>query len=137
MVCDLRGSSAERRSRKFRNAIDSLLAVTVPSITVAVPTWICRARRACRNPERADLLWTPEIEANIERWQQTGNFPFPIFTSILRQLLNSSLLRTFASFTMLHPSQVNWEVTMPVTSLFGLAKSHCELENNPKKDPHG
>lgn len=28
-------------------------------------------------PEKADLLWTPEIEAEIERWQQTGNFPFP------------------------------------------------------------
>jgi hypothetical protein len=28
-------------------------------------------------PEKADLLWTPQIEAEIERWQQTGNFPFP------------------------------------------------------------
>ncbi|KAG9243468.1 putative ubiquitin carboxyl-terminal hydrolase 2 [Calycina marina] len=28
-------------------------------------------------PERADLLWTPEIEAEIERWQQSGVFPFP------------------------------------------------------------
>ncbi|TVY26327.1 Sterol uptake control protein [Lachnellula hyalina] len=28
-------------------------------------------------PEKADLLWTPEIEADIQRWQQTGNFPFP------------------------------------------------------------
>ncbi|PQE16106.1 putative UPC2 Regulatory involved in control of sterol uptake protein [Rutstroemia sp. NJR-2017a WRK4] len=28
-------------------------------------------------PEKADLLWTPEIEAEIERWQQTGSFPFP------------------------------------------------------------
>lgn len=28
-------------------------------------------------PEKADLLWTPEIEAEIERWQQTGIFPFP------------------------------------------------------------
>jgi hypothetical protein len=28
-------------------------------------------------PEKADLLWTPEIEADIERWQRTGNFPFP------------------------------------------------------------
>jgi hypothetical protein len=28
-------------------------------------------------PEKADLLWTPEIEAEIERWQQTGTFPFP------------------------------------------------------------
>lgn len=28
-------------------------------------------------PEKADMLWTPEIEAEIEMWQQTGNFPFP------------------------------------------------------------
>lgn len=28
-------------------------------------------------PEKADLLWTPEIEKEIERWQQTGSFPFP------------------------------------------------------------
>lgn len=28
-------------------------------------------------PEKADLLWTPEIEAEIERWQRAGNFPFP------------------------------------------------------------
>ncbi|KAH8589986.1 hypothetical protein B0O99DRAFT_522306 [Bisporella sp. PMI_857] len=28
-------------------------------------------------PEKADLLWTPEIETEIELWQQTGNFPFP------------------------------------------------------------
>ena len=28
------------------------------------------------SPEKPDMLWTPEIEAEIERWQQTGNFPF-------------------------------------------------------------
>lgn len=28
-------------------------------------------------PDKADLLWTPEIEAQIELWQQTGSFPFP------------------------------------------------------------
>jgi len=28
-------------------------------------------------PEKPDLLWTPEIEAEIERWQKTGVFPFP------------------------------------------------------------
>ncbi|KAL3425959.1 hypothetical protein PVAG01_02750 [Phlyctema vagabunda] len=28
-------------------------------------------------PEKADLLWTSEIERDIERWQQTGSFPFP------------------------------------------------------------
>lgn len=28
-------------------------------------------------PEKPDLLWTPEIEAQIQRWQQTGVFPFP------------------------------------------------------------
>ena len=29
------------------------------------------------SPEKPDLLWTPEIEAEIEQWQQTGQFPFP------------------------------------------------------------
>jgi hypothetical protein len=28
-------------------------------------------------PEKPDLMWTPEIEATITRWQQTGIFPFP------------------------------------------------------------
>lgn len=28
------------------------------------------------SPERPDLLWTPEIESEIETWQQTGVFPF-------------------------------------------------------------
>jgi hypothetical protein len=28
-------------------------------------------------PEKADLMWTPEVEAEIERWQKTGMFPFP------------------------------------------------------------
>ncbi|OBT50714.1 hypothetical protein VE04_09825 [Pseudogymnoascus sp. 24MN13] len=28
-------------------------------------------------PERPDLLWTPAIEDEINRWQQTGVFPFP------------------------------------------------------------
>lgn len=28
-------------------------------------------------PERPDLLWTPNMEAEIERWQKTGIFPFP------------------------------------------------------------
>ena len=28
-------------------------------------------------PEKADLLWTPDIEAEIERWHRTGVFPFP------------------------------------------------------------
>ncbi|KAI9735387.1 MAG: hypothetical protein M1818_006582 [Claussenomyces sp. TS43310] len=29
------------------------------------------------SPDRPDLLWTPEIEAEVERWQKTGEFPFP------------------------------------------------------------
>lgn len=28
-------------------------------------------------PDKPDLMWTQEILANIELWQQTGNFPFP------------------------------------------------------------
>ncbi|EFX01276.1 c6 zinc finger domain containing protein [Grosmannia clavigera kw1407] len=29
------------------------------------------------SPDRPDLMWTPEIEAQISHWQQTGVFPFP------------------------------------------------------------
>lgn len=29
------------------------------------------------SPERADLKWTPKIEADIAQWQKTGIFPFP------------------------------------------------------------
>jgi hypothetical protein len=28
-------------------------------------------------PQQPNLLWTPEIEATIELWRQTGEFPFP------------------------------------------------------------
>lgn len=28
-------------------------------------------------PDKPDLMWTPDIEAAIEQWQQTGIFPFP------------------------------------------------------------
>lgn len=30
-----------------------------------------------QSPDRPDLLWTPDIEAQILLWQQTGEFPFP------------------------------------------------------------
>ncbi|CAK7220712.1 hypothetical protein SBRCBS47491_004280 [Sporothrix bragantina] len=29
------------------------------------------------SPDRPEMMWTPEIEADITRWQQTGIFPFP------------------------------------------------------------
>jgi hypothetical protein len=29
------------------------------------------------SPDKPDLMWTPEIEADIEQWQRTGIFPFP------------------------------------------------------------
>ncbi|OAA56971.1 c6 zinc finger domain containing protein [Niveomyces insectorum RCEF 264] len=29
------------------------------------------------SPDRPELMWTPEIEADIARWQQSGVFPFP------------------------------------------------------------
>ncbi|CAK7568102.1 MAG: hypothetical protein SEPTF4163_006085, partial [Sporothrix epigloea] len=29
------------------------------------------------SPDRPDMMWTPEIEADLSRWQQTGVFPFP------------------------------------------------------------
>jgi hypothetical protein len=28
-------------------------------------------------PDKPDLLWTPEAEAAVAQWQQTGAFPFP------------------------------------------------------------
>ncbi|KAI9701028.1 MAG: hypothetical protein M1836_001696 [Candelina mexicana] len=30
-----------------------------------------------RSPQSVNLLWTPEVEREIELWQQTGRFPFP------------------------------------------------------------
>jgi hypothetical protein len=30
-----------------------------------------------RNPQQANLLWTPEIERSVDVWRQTGEFPFP------------------------------------------------------------
>ena len=47
-------------------------------------------------PEKADLLWTPEIESAIERWQQTGTFPFPdlyIYPAPQPQFFSSEDLR--------------------------------------------
>jgi hypothetical protein len=29
------------------------------------------------SPDKPDLMWTPEIEADIQQWQNTGIFPFP------------------------------------------------------------
>jgi hypothetical protein len=30
-----------------------------------------------KSPHQPNLLWTPEIDATIELWRQTGEFPFP------------------------------------------------------------
>ncbi|KAF2194480.1 hypothetical protein K469DRAFT_547784 [Zopfia rhizophila CBS 207.26] len=30
-----------------------------------------------KSPQQPNLLWTPEINATIEHWRQTGEFPFP------------------------------------------------------------
>ncbi|OCL04102.1 hypothetical protein AOQ84DRAFT_417008 [Glonium stellatum] len=30
-----------------------------------------------KSPQQPNLLWTPEIEATVELWRQTGDFPFP------------------------------------------------------------
>lgn len=30
-----------------------------------------------QSPQQPNLLWTPEIEATIELWRHTGEFPFP------------------------------------------------------------
>jgi hypothetical protein len=59
------------RSRRSYN-ISAPPTPTSDSLTVATT----QEERA-KTPEKADLLWTPEIEAEIERWQQTGSFPFP------------------------------------------------------------
>ncbi|TQS39018.1 hypothetical protein Golomagni_00464 [Golovinomyces magnicellulatus] len=47
-------------------------------------------------PERADLLWNPQIEADIAHWQQTGDFPFPelfVCPAIFPQQFSSEHLR--------------------------------------------
>ncbi len=47
-------------------------------------------------PDRPELLWTPEIEADIDQWQQTGVFPFPglnIFPTPNPQYLSVENLR--------------------------------------------
>jgi hypothetical protein len=47
-------------------------------------------------PEKPDLLWTREIEEEIERWQRTGIFPFPgqpIFPAPVVQLYSVEKLR--------------------------------------------
>lgn len=33
--------------------------------------------RRSATPDKPDLMWTPEIMANIDHWRQTGMFPFP------------------------------------------------------------
>jgi hypothetical protein len=30
-----------------------------------------------KSPQQPNLLWTPEIDATIDLWRQTGDFPFP------------------------------------------------------------
>ncbi|RKF73366.1 putative c6 zinc finger domain containing protein [Golovinomyces cichoracearum] len=47
-------------------------------------------------PERADLLWNPQIEADIAHWQQTDEFPFPelfVCPAIFSQQFSSERLR--------------------------------------------
>lgn len=47
-------------------------------------------------PEKPDLMWTPENEAAIEKWRQTGVFPFPslnIYPAPAPQLLTKEELR--------------------------------------------
>ena len=47
-------------------------------------------------PDKPDLLWTPEIEATINQWQETGIFPFPalqIFPAPNPQYLTTENLR--------------------------------------------
>ncbi|KZL83513.1 c6 transcription factor protein [Colletotrichum incanum] len=47
-------------------------------------------------PDKPDLMWTPEVEAAISLWQQTGQFPFPnlgIYPAPNPQYLNVEDLR--------------------------------------------
>ncbi|KAM7215107.1 oxidase assembly protein 2, variant [Rhypophila decipiens] len=47
-------------------------------------------------PEKPDLMWTPENEAAIEEWRQTGVFPFPslnIYPAPSPELLTNEELR--------------------------------------------
>ncbi|KAM7208832.1 oxidase assembly protein 2, variant [Naviculisporaceae sp. PSN 640] len=48
------------------------------------------------SPEKPDLMWTPENEAAIEQWRQTGVFPFPslnIYPAPAPQLFTNEELR--------------------------------------------
>lgn len=67
-------------------------------------------------PERADLLWTPEIENEIERWKQTGNFPFPdlyIYPAPFPQFFSSEDLRL-----IYHVASISSELGMQDASNF-------------------
>ncbi|CEJ82474.1 Putative C6 transcription factor [[Torrubiella] hemipterigena] len=47
-------------------------------------------------PDKADLMWTPEIETAIVQWQQTGVFPFPslnVFPEPVAQMYSLEDLR--------------------------------------------
>jgi hypothetical protein len=61
-------------------------------------------------PEKPDLLWTPEIEAEIERWQRTGIFPFPdlyIFPAPAPQFFSVEDLRLVH-----HVASISMELSM-------------------------
>ena len=61
-------------------------------------------------PEKADLLWTPEIEAEIERWKRTGVFPFPdlyIFPAPAPQFFSMEDLRLIH-----HVASISVELSM-------------------------
>lgn len=47
-------------------------------------------------PDKPDLMWTPQIEADIAEWQRTGNFPFPslgVYPAPMPQLYSVEDLR--------------------------------------------
>jgi hypothetical protein len=54
------------------------------------------------SPDRADLLWTPEVEAVIDRWQRTGVFPIPnlyLFPALAPQFFSLEDLRLIHHIT--------------------------------------
>jgi hypothetical protein len=63
---------------------------------------------------QANLLWTPEIERNVDLWRQTGHFPFPDL-----QIAPQPQWQTFSKTDLrliYHLSSVCWEMQQSRTS---------------------
>ena len=69
---------------------------------------------ALRLPGQANLLWTPEIERNVDLWRQTGQFPFADL-QITPQPQWQSFSRTDLRLVY-HLASVCWEMQQSRTS---------------------